>query len=333
MNIIAQNILHPIASKRSKARSKAVGWLALIVMVLAGSTFTSFGKQLTTVFSPLSMIFVSEGLMFVFAIISFGLIPSFKKIFTLKSKYIVPLLCIGVVNGIASPFLWFFGLQYTNAVNAEIFGKSEMLFLILLSGIFLHQKFRSEHLVGGCIILLGLMIVTMQGFSNGFSFQLGDAIILFAALLYASGGLLVRMKLQHTDPEVLILVRSICAIGFFFALSPFIEHPFISEAREFPLELIPALIGFGLIARFLTMFSFYEAIERVPIATFSTFATLTTAGSAFFAYIYLGELLHWYQLVGVALIILGAIFVHLNGLHHKEKHMEHQLKTHHRHHI
>ncbi len=333
MNTIAQIVLHPFSTRRSKARSRAIGWLALAVMILAGSTFTSFGKQLTTVFSPLSMIFVSEGLMFVFAIISFGLIPSLKKIFSLKSKFILPLLCIGVMNGIASPFLWFFGLQYTNAVNAEIFGKSEMLFLILLSGIFLHQKFRSEHLVGGSIILLGLLIVTMKGFSDGFTFQMGDAIILSAALLYASGGMMVRIKLHHMDPEVLILVRSLCAIAFFFALSPFIEHPFILEAREFPFELIPALIGFGLIARFLTMFSFYEAIERLPIATFSTMATLTTAGSAFFAYIYLGEILHWYQLVGAALIILGAVFVHLNGLHHKEKHMEHHLKSHHRHHI
>ena len=333
MNNIAQIVLHPFFTRRSKTKSMAIGWLALTVMILAGSTFTSFGKQLTTVFSPLSMIFVSEGLMFVFAIISFGLIPSLKKLLTLKSKYILPLICIGIINGIASPFLWFFGLQYTNAVNAEIFGKSEMLFLILLSGIFLHQKFRSEHLIGGCIILLGLLVVTMKGFSDGFNFQLGDTIILFASLLYASGGLTVGMKLRHMDPEVLIMVRSLCAIAFFFALSPFIEHPFISEAREFPFELIPALVGFGLIARFLTMFAFYEAIERVPISTFSTMATLTTAGSAFFAYIYLGELLHWYQLAGAVLIILGAVFVHLNGLHRQEKHMKHQLKSHHRHHI
>jgi len=333
MQNIASILIKPFRSKRAKVRSKAIGWLALVIMILAGSTYTSFGKQLTTVFSPLSMLFVSEVMMLVFATISFGIFPILKKIISLKKEVIIPLFSMGVLNGIAAPFLWFHALSRTTAVNAELFGRSEMLFLIVLSSIFLHQQLRKEHAIGGTIIIFGLMIVTMRGFSHGLIFHAGDLIVLLSAMLYACGGILVRLKIHHVDPEVLISVRAFSTLLFFFMISPFIEYSFIHEAKEFPLELIGALIGFGLISRFLAMFTFYETIERLPIPTISMMATLTTAGSATFAFFYLGEMIHWYQALGALLIIFGAIYVHLSGLHRKEKHMEHHLKTHHRHHI
>jgi drug/metabolite transporter (DMT)-like permease len=123
-------------------------------------------------------------------------------------------------------------------------------------------------------------------------------------------------------------VRSSAAIGFFFLISPFIPHPFIEEVRQFPWELIGVLLAFGFVSRFLLVFSYYEAIERLPIPTISLLSTLVVAGGTLFAHLYLGEPIHGYQAAGTLLIILGAMVVEWAGLARLEEHLVHYIKSH-----
>ena len=288
---------------------------------------------MTGALSPLSMLFVSEILMLFFAVISFGLIPIINKFIRLKPAHMIAMFEAGITNGIIAPYLWFLGLSRTTAVNAEIFGRSEMLFLIIFTAFILHNDFRKSHILGGFAILCGLITVTTRGFNSNFAFYSGDWIILTAASFYALGGTIVRAKISHIEPELHIFIRAISMIIFFAAISPFVENPLSGEIAEFPLDLIPVLISFGLLSRFVTVFSFYKAIERVPISTLTSMSSLTTAFSALFAFLYLGEDLGWHQIIGGMLIIIGALYVNFHGLHRDEKHMKQHLKMHHRHHI
>jgi len=307
--------------------SATIGWIALTVMIIAGSTTNAFGKQLTEFFSPLSMIFLSEIMLLLFAVLTFGFFPIVKKFRHVRPALILPLLTAGVLNGIVAPVFWFTGLERTFAVNAQLFGNAETVFLIVFSMLLLHSFPKKSQWLGGGIILCGLVTVALKGFTANVSIASGDALIVFAGGIFGLGGILIRKYLRHLEPQLIIVARSCSAITFFFLLSPFITHPFAAELRTFPLEFLGVLIGYGLISRFLLIFSYYESLEKLPIQTVSLLGTITVGTGLLFSHWYLAEPIVWYQGVGAALIILGAIVVQWGSLRKLERHVAHYLKA------
>ncbi|MDD3896613.1 MAG: DMT family transporter [Candidatus Peribacteraceae bacterium] len=322
----------PLAKRRAATRTRGmtVGWSALSVMILAGSTTSSFGKQLTGTFSPLSMLLVSELLMLLFAVFSFGGIPLVHKLLKQKPHTLLALLSIGVINGGVAPYLWFSGLSRTSAINTQLFGMTEMLFLMIFASFFAREKITRAHIGGGIVISLGLLIVTLKGFHESIALNTGDIFIILSCLSYSIGGTIIRKKLHRTAPELIIFARSATAILLFFLISPFISHPFISEVMAFPLALIPVLLAYGFISRFLLVFSFYESLKHLPVASVSLLSTVVVGTALLFAHFYLGEPIHWYQAAGAALIMAGAIIVQSSGLRKLEQHLTHYWMSHHR---
>ncbi|MDD5469272.1 MAG: DMT family transporter [Candidatus Peribacteraceae bacterium] len=322
----------PLAKRRAAARTRGmtVGWSALSVMILAGSTTSSFGKQLTGTFSPLSMLLVSELLLLLFALFSFGIIPMVHKLLKQKKRTLLALLSIGVINGGVAPFLWFNGLSRTSAINTQLFGMTEMIFFMIFASIFVRERITRLHIGGGSVMFLGLLLVTLKGFHETIALNAGDISVILACLFYAAGGTIIRTKLHRTDPELIIFARSAFAIAVFFLVSPFISHPFISELAAFPFALIPVLLAYGFISRFLVVFSFYESLKHLPVASVSLLSTMVVGTALLFAHFYLGEPIHWYQAAGAALIMAGAVIVQFPEVRKVRAHIEHYWMSHHR---
>lgn len=309
--------------------SATIGWIALTIMILAGSTTNAFGKQLTEFFSPLSMIFLSEVMLLLFAVLTFGFFPILKKLKRVRSSLVLPLVTAGVLNGIVAPVFWFTGLERTFAVNAQLFGNAETLFLILFGILLTHSFPKKAEWLGGGVILLGLLTVALHGFTEAVRIASGDLLIVLSGGIFALGGVIIRKFLRSLEPQIIIVARSSCSIAFFFLLSPFITHPFASEIATFPLAFLGVLIGYGLISRFLLIFSYYETLERLRLSTVSLLGTITVGTGLLFSHWYLGETVVWYQVTGAALIILGAVVVQWGSIKKIETHLLHALKAHH----
>jgi len=333
MNIHSVSLPFVEIRSNKEARSKAIGYMALIVLILASSTYPAFGKKLTTAFTPLSMMFISEFLAGFFALLSFGIVPTLRQFIHLKQKQVIPLAMFAFTNGIIGPFLWFQGLSSTAAINADLFGRSEMVLLVLFSVVLLREPLKRAHMIGGSIILLGVLTVALRGFSNGIVLQSGDVLIFLSSVAFASGSTILRKYLYQLEPQVIICARSFAAIGLFFTLEPFVRETFGEELMNLPESLILALFGFGFISRFMSNFGFYEAVERLPIATVSLTATLSIVGSMIFVNLYLGSPVHIYQMIGGGLIVIGALVIQIVGLHKNEKHLSIHMHSHQRHHL
>ena len=329
MQTLTGVLRQPVLHVRRHLCSSTIGWIALTVMIIAGSTSVAFGKKLTEFFSPLSMLFLSEVMLLLFAVLTFGFFPIIRKLKHIHPAVILPLLTAGVLNGVLAPVFWFTGLERTFAVNSQLFGNSETLFLILFGILFMHAYPKRTQWAGGAIIFMGLLTVALHGFTARFSIANGDVLIILAGCFYGLGGALIGKYLRQVEPQIIIVARSLSAIVFFFLLSPFITHSFASEFRAFPLEFLGVLVGYGLISRFMLIFSYYESIERLPLATVSLLGTLTVGTGLLFSHWYLGEAIIWYQGAGAALIILGAIVVQWGSLKKLEKYVVHALKAHH----
>ncbi|HAI98610.1 TPA: hypothetical protein DCL30_03700 [Candidatus Peribacteria bacterium] len=308
----------------------STGWLFLFLMVASSSTTAPFAKQLGTVFSPLSMLVLSECMMLLFALLSFGSIPLIRNIWRMDRNTLVLAAIAGMLNGIIAPLLWFYGLERTSVINAQLFGMTEMLFMIVFAVFFASQHLTRSHIIGGSIIIAGVVFVSLQGFTSSLTVSSGDIAIFLSGILFAVGGTIIATTLRKIDSELIIVIRSAVAIFCFFLLSPFVPHPFRAELAEFPLALLPVLFGYGFISRFLVIFSYYESIERLPVATVSLLSTLTIAGSALFAFVILGETVAWYQIVGAALVITGSACVHHTRASTEASYVVHEYKGHHR---
>lgn len=299
-----------------------IGWAALTTSIFSTATYNIFAKILTDGLTPLSLIFVSETLTIFFALLFFGAVPAVKKIIHLKKSNILPLILVGIFNGIVGPFLWFFGLHYTSAVNAMLFSSTEMVFLLLLGVFLMKESFTRFHFLSTVVILMGVVTISLRGFSAGFALQPGDLLLLAAAFSFSCGSITFRKYLHHVDPQLVILARSSLPVLMFFFISPFLKVPFIEEISAFPLALIPVLLGFGLISRFLNTFSFYEALEHLPVSTVSLFSNLTMVVGISIAYFFLGESVELYHLFGGAFIVIGVLILEFVGYHPTEEHLE-----------
>lgn len=313
---------------RAASRRENIGWMFLMLNILSGATYSAFAKSLTTVFSPLSLIFVSEVLTLFFLLFSFGVIPTIKEMLRLRRWMLLPLATIAVFSGTLAPLFWFTGLRLTSAVNAALFGNAEFVFILLFATIVLHEEWSKGRLLAMVAILAGIVTIALEGFTAGLRLHLGDAFIILAALSFSIGSITFRTYLRHSHPQVAMVTRALTAIMVFFLLSPFREHPFIVEVESFPWMLLPVLLGFGFISKFLNVFALYQSLERLPVSTVSLFGSLAVIVSVLFSHWYLGEPVFAYHLAGGALIIAGTVILEIVGLNHTPEHLK--QRVHHR---
>ncbi len=311
----------------SRMSSRAIGWIALFICIFSASTYNAFAKTLTGSLSPLTLFFLSELLTGFFVVLSYGVMPILRSIAKIKKRSILPLICIGFTNGTIAPLLLFPGLRMSSAVNASLFGNMEMMFLIILAVFVLKEKFRREHFLSVSTMLAGMLIIALRGFTEGLHFYPGDALLVLSSLSFATGSIIFRKYLHRTEPHLILFVRATVAVSCYFLISPFLSHPLIEEIKLFPLALLPVLIGFAFISRFLNIFSFYEALDRLPVTVVSLFSNLTVVSSILFASWMLGEPIFGYHILGGALLILGALILEIAGVHPNHKHLEQHHRT------
>ncbi len=234
---------------RASYTDKAIGGIALGVSTLAGSTFASLAKQLRSSLSAISLLFVSEILTGFFVLFSFGVLPVIRSVRAIDRTHFKWMILMAFCSGVAGPLLWFSSLSYTTAINASLFGKTEMIFMLTLASILLREKITRAHVAAILSVLAGMVIISLRGLTEGISLHIGDVMVMISVLCYATGNITFRSKLHGIiEPHIALLTRSTVAVTTFFLLSPFIEHPFISELMLFPAALIPVLLIFAFVS-------------------------------------------------------------------------------------
>lgn len=306
-----------------------VGYLALSTSILAGATYNSFAKALSPALTPLSLVFVSELLVLLFVLVTFGALPILRTCASLKGKDLAWLVVAGLLNGLVAPALWFTGLSLTTAVNAGFFSKIEMVFLMGCAALFLGERITRTHVVAMATMLAGMSVISLRGFTDGLHVQAGDLIVVCAALTFATGSVLCRKYLRHVRPHILLGARSGTAIAGFLLLTPFIPRSLAGEVAALPAALVPALVGFGFISRFVNSVAFYEALKRLPISTISLSLAIDVILGTAVAWAMLGEALHWYHFLGGGFILLGILLLELLGTHPTEEALEHHVRQRH----
>lgn len=329
MPAISTSHAWPCIRKKIALRStSAVGGVALAVCILSGSTFTTFAKLLSSSLSAASLLFVSELLTAFFVLFSFGVVPVFRAFVGVRRQDAVWLIAMAACSGVLGPLLLFSGLSFTTAINANFFGRTDILFLIVLAHVTLREAFTRAHALSLATIAIGIVTISLHGFTEGISLKIGDVLIIGSAFGYALGAIIFRGKLKHIEPHIALFARSSIALTVFFLISPFLHHPFIDEISAMPARLLPALIGFAFLSRFLNSVTYYMALDRLKVSTVTIVGTLDIVCATAFAFLLLGEAVEWYHVLGGICIITGNILFEYLGNHDNTHIHAKQLKHH-----
>lgn len=98
-------------------------------------------------------------------------------------------------------FMWFDAVGRIGASKEAILGggSSEVLFVVILSAVFLGERLRRIEVVGSLMILTGVFLVLANADTLSFTFGLGEAEAIFSSLLLAVSVVMITMILKSND--------------------------------------------------------------------------------------------------------------------------------------
>jgi drug/metabolite transporter (DMT)-like permease len=204
-------------------------------------------------------------------------------------------------------------LRTTTAINAALVNSITPIFIVLVSWIGFNDRINTRQAIGVVLSFIGLIWIVAQGNLEillTVRFSTGDLWTLAAALSWAFYTVLLRKRPKQIDPVPFLTI--LVLIGLVF-LSPIYLWEIRSGAS---FQLSPAVFSsFGYVALFPSVVAYVfwnNSVAVVGANKAGIFMHLMPVFSIVLAFIFLGETLAVYHLVGMMLIFSGIFLTTVN---------------------
>ncbi|MBE3138016.1 MAG: DMT family transporter [Thermoplasmata archaeon] len=246
-------------------------------------------------------------LRFLVATPSMILIAVLRKKPLLLPKKELPWLVVLGLTGVTLLYLFqFLGIHYTNAPTASVLINTNVIFIAILSGLFLHETLTRKRVAGIVLSFIGVFVIMFSDFSKQALtfdnlFFIGGILMLLSALCWALYSF-VGKRLLKTYDEFVITTYAF-GFGTLFYI-PFVVLHLGPVLQQTSLNGWLAVLYLALTCSIFGYLGWYYALKRIDAskaAVFLNFIPLFTILMSFF----LGTSLTWFFLLGAALIIYG----------------------------
>lgn len=235
------------------------------------------------------------------------LIKRFSNIIeAIKSNFII--LSILSILGIATfNTLLYVGLNYTTATNALLINSFIPVLILVFSYFILKIKVNIKQLIGILLSTCGVIFIVVKGEITHLSqiqFNHGDFWIISSSVTWALYTVLVKFKPKSLNDFEFF--TTIVYMGLFWLV---LVYSFMGYSPQSDIILYQKYYYFFIyVAVFPSVLSYYfwhQGIRRIGANRAGQFAHLMPLFGATLAYIFLGERLHSYHIMGATLIALG----------------------------
>lgn len=288
--------------------------LALCVLFWSGNFV--LGRYIHLDIEPLQLAFFRWGLVTLFLLPLF--IKNFKIILeTIKQHwFILNLLALLGITGFNT--ILYFALQKTTATNALLINSSVPVLILLLSFFILKSPISLKQSFGILLSTIGVIYLVLRGdliAIMALEFSIGDLWVLAAGFAWALYTVLLKFKPKQLSDFVYF--TTIVYIGLFWLGLLYFSfgYSLIQDVNLFK-NYYGVFLYVSFFASVLSYYFWHTGIEKLGAAKTGQFTHLMPLFGAVLAYIFLGEVLHAYHIIGAILIGFG-IYLSLFSVAHK----------------
>jgi len=199
--------------------------------------------------------------------------------------------------------LIFIGMRYTTAGNMAVIVFLQVGFSYLYFNVFGKEKMDTIHLIGAIIMGIGALIIL---FPEDFTFNKGDWMILISAAAAPIVNLYQKRAREYCSAETILGFRTVVGFPFVALLAYLLEPAVTYDAFISALPYI-FLIASGIYVAAKIMW--IEALNRLTITKLSAMLALLPVFTLIFAYLYLGEIPEFRQMMGIIPVLVGGYLI------------------------
>jgi drug/metabolite transporter (DMT)-like permease len=257
-----------------------------------------------TVFTAVRALFI--GIIFLI-IVSFQSKFDYKKFKKVPWKY---LLVIGIVGGSFAFLIFFTGLKLTTAGRGAFLHKTLPLYITLFAFLFLREKVSQKQVFALLIMIIGTFIIysaTISPSEFWLNPSLGDFLVIGATILWAIESTIARKAMIKRESNFVVsFARMFFGAIILFAiviLQDKLSLLFALTLQQIVNLTVSIVILFGYV------FCWYWSIKLINVSKASTLLLLAPVISLILGVFLFSEPTPFLQLLGSALILVGAYLV------------------------
>jgi len=195
--------------------------------------------------------------------------------------------------------LVFIGMQYTTAGNMAVIIFLQLLFSFLYFNVFGKEKMDALHVWGALVMGVGALIILIP---DELAFNKGDWLILLAAAIAPIANLYQKRAREFCSSETILGFRTVVGLPVVALMAWYFEPATSYEAFK---SALPYILLIGIVIYVVSKIMWIEALHRTSITKLSAMMGLVPMMTLFFAYLYLGEVPEFRQVLGIVPVLIG----------------------------
>ncbi len=277
--------------------------LTLCVLFWAGNFV--LGRFIRDDISPFEMAFFRW--LFVLFIVSPILIVRYKNIYRVLKKNYLILLVLAALGITAYNTFLYIALTTTTSTNALMINSTVPILILVLSFFILKQKLLFSQFLGIILSTFGVGFLILKGDVTNIlslSFNQGDLWIMMSSLSWALYSVLIKFKPKGLNNFELFAI--LVFLGFLILLPIYLYQGYSlqNELDILQSNYLPFLY-ISVFASCLSYYFWHYGIDHIGASKTGQFVHLMPLFGTTLAYIFLGERLMFYHLIGAIFIALG----------------------------
>lgn len=222
---------------------------------------------------------------------------------------------IGMIGlDIAAPIFLMIGIKLGTASNASLLGNFEIVATALMALLFFKEKVSRKLWIAIGFITLSSIVLSFEG-SDSFQFSIGSFFVILATCCWGLENNCTR-KMSDKSTYEIVLLKGIFSGGGAFTIA-------LVLGEKIPeIKYIAEVMLLGFVAYGLSIFLYIRAQRDLGAAKTSSFYAVAPFVGSFLAFAVNGEKLDLEYFLGLALMLLGTVFVVYDTMvkHHLHEH-------------
>ena len=227
-----------------------------------------------------------------------------------------------IVLDIAAPIFLMIGIKMGTASNASLLGNFEIVVTTLMALLIFKEQVSGKLWIAIGFITLSSIVLSFEG-SGSFQFSIGSLFVILATCCWGLENNCTRKILDKSTYEI-VLLKGIFSGGGSFTIAMVLGEK-IPEMIYIAIVMLLGFVAYGL-----SIFLYIRAQRNLGAAKTSAYYAVAPFIGSFLAFVVNGEKLAVEYFIGLALMLVGTVFVVYDTMinHHLHGHTHTIVHTH-----